>query len=296
MHKSVLLQEVIELLAPHEGEVFVDATFGAGGHSRQLASIIGKKGRLISCDADETVFSEDRVDELRKLTNFEPVVSNFRNIGNYLQNNVDGKIDGALFDLGLSSTQLEDSGRGFSFQKDEPLTMTFAHNPEKDSVTAFTVVNQWSEESLATIFRGFGEERFARSIAKHIVEARKIGSISTTKQLVEVIHQSTPSWYQRSRTHFATRVFQSIRMAVNDELGAIEAGIQNILPHMKKGGKIAVISFHSIEDRLVKQTFKKLLEDKVVKSITKKPIISGQSELIENPRARSAKLRVVQLE
>lgn len=294
MHKSVLSHEVIGSLAPHPGGVFVDATFGGGGHSRQIAALIGKKGLLIATDADENVFSETTVSELRLLTNFIPVVTNFRNLGTEIPVHGGRTIDGAIFDLGLSSTQLEESGRGFSFQKDEPLAMTFARSTQEGDVTAETVVNQWSEDSIATILRGFGEERFARSIAKHIVEARKVERITTTKQLVEVIHQSTPSWYQRGRTHFATRTFQALRMAVNDELGAIEAGIKGILPLMRPGGRIAVISFHSIEDRLVKQTFRTLAKEGVVDLVTKKPITPSENELAENPRARSAKLRVVE--
>lgn len=294
MHKSVLSHEVIESLAPHAGGVFVDATFGGGGHSRQIASLIGPKGLLIATDADGSVFKDELVAELRTLTNFIPIVSNFRNLGEELSKHGEHMIDGAIFDLGLSTTQLEESGRGFTFQKDEPLAMTFAESTNEGDVTAETVVNEWSEDSIATILRGFGEERFARSIAKHIVEAREVGRITSTKQLVEVIHQSTPSWYQRGRTHFATRAFQAIRMAVNDELGAIEAGITGILPHMKPKGRIAVISFHSIEDRLVKQTFRKLVGEDVVLPVTKKPIIPSTNELQENPRARSAKLRVVE--
>jgi 16S rRNA (cytosine1402-N4)-methyltransferase len=294
MHKSVLLQEVIESLDPHAGGVFVDATFGGGGHSRSLASKIGQTGLLTAFDADENVFSDERVSELRTLTNFIPIIANFRTMGEELAKQEGRALDGAIFDLGLSSNQLEESGRGFSFQRDEPLKMTFAHAPRADDVTAEVVVNEWSEESLATILRGFSEERFARSIAKHIVLARAVSPITSTAQLVEVIHQSTPGWYQRERTHFATRTFQAIRMAVNDELGAIEAGIAGVLPHLKSGGRIAIITFHSIEDRLVKQRFRSLAQDDVVSFVTKKPIVSTENELKDNPRARSAKLRVVQ--
>ena len=294
MHVSVLLQEVIESLAPRVGGSFVDATFGGGGHSRHIASLIGLGGRLIAFDADESVFNDTIVGEIRSHTNFIPVVGNFRTMREELRKHGNVPLDGVIFDLGLSSTQLEESGRGFSFQRDEPLAMTFAHAPRADDVTAERVVNEWSEESLATILRGFGEERFARSIATHIVEARKVHPITSTAQLVEVIHQSTPGWYQRGRTHFATRTFQAIRMAVNDELGAIEAGIAGVLPYMKSGGRLAVISFHSIEDRLVKQRFRQLSEDGVVNILTKKPISPSENELTANPRARSAKLRVVQ--
>lgn len=294
MHKSVLLQEVIESLSPHAGGVFVDATFGGGGHSRSIATLIGQTGLLTAFDADRAVFSDERVAEMRALTNFIPVVANFRNMGEELAKHGGRALDGAIFDLGLSSNQLEESGRGFTFQKDEPLVMTFAHAPEADAVTAEVVVNEWSEESLATILRGFGEERFARSIAKHIVEARKSRPITSTTQLVEVIHQSTPGWYQRGKTHFATRTFQAIRMAVNDELGVVEAGIAGVMPYVKSGGRIAIITFHSIEDRLVKQRFRTLAQHGAVTLVNKKPIVSSESELKDNPRARSAKLRVVE--
>lgn len=293
-HTSVLLHEVIESLAPTAGGVFVDATFGGGGHSRHIASLIGHKGLLIAFDADEDVFSDVVVSELRMLSKFLPIPSNFRTMGAELAKHPGIVVDGAIFDLGLSSTQLEASGRGFSFQRDEPLQMTFRSAPGRIDVTAERVVNEWSEESIATILRGFGEERFARSIAKKIVAVRAVHPILSTTQLVEVIHQSTPAWYQRGRTHFATRTFQAIRMAVNDELGAITEGIEGILPFLRVGGRIAVISFHSIEDRLVKQCFRKLAADGVVSPVTKKPITPSSDELNKNPRARSAKLRVIE--
>lgn len=294
VHKSVLLQEVIESLSPRLGGVFVDATFGGGGHSRSIASLLGPTGLLVAFDADETVFSDVRVSELRTLANFIPVVANFRTMGNELSTHKVTAIDGAIFDLGLSSNQLEESGRGFSFQRDEPLEMTFARTILEGDVTASTVVNEWSEDSIATILRGFGEERFARSIAKHIVLARKLSPIISTAELVEVIHQSTPGWYQRGKTHFATRTFQAIRMAVNDELGAVEEGINAVLPYVKQGGHIAIITFHSIEDRLVKQRFRKLAQDGVVSLVTRKPIVPSEAEVAANPRARSAKLRVIE--
>ncbi|HEY9585606.1 16S rRNA (cytosine(1402)-N(4))-methyltransferase [Candidatus Kaiserbacteria bacterium RIFCSPLOWO2_02_FULL_51_13] len=294
-HRSVLLQEVIESLSPKAGDVFVDATFGGGGHSRYIAKLVGKKGRLIAFDADASVFSETCVRELERLTHFTPIVANFRNADEELRRHKVAKVNGALFDLGLSSTQLEDSGRGFSFQRDEPLGMTFKAKPEEGDVTAEGILNSWSEESIVAILQGFGEERFARSIAKKIVTARKEGPLRRTGQLVEVIHQATPLRYQKGRIHFATRTFQALRMAANDELGAIDLGIRGILPHLVPGGRIAVISFHSVEDRLVKQLFRTLARvDRVVALVTKKPITSGGEETKENPRARSAKLRVVE--
>jgi 16S rRNA (cytosine1402-N4)-methyltransferase len=269
----------------------LDATFGAGGHSTAVAKVIGKKGALISLDADKNVFSDEKVDELGRLTTFTPIVVNFRNVTEALKHI---KVDAALFDLGLSSTQLEESGRGFSFQKDEQLAMTFKAEPEEGDVTAQVVLNDWSEETLAVIFKGFGEERFARRIAKSIVEARKVTYIDGTKQLVDIILASTPVWYHRGRTHPATRVFQALRMAVNDELGSIEQGLTGALECMNPGGRLAVISFHSIEDRKVKHLFKEFVEEGSAKAVTKKPIIPDDEELAQNPRARSAKLRIVE--
>lgn len=293
-HKSVLLQEVIGSLNLHKGGTYVDGTFGAGGHSRQIARIIGHEGHLISFDQDETVFHEEVVQAITRDTHFTHIVENFGNAKVALEALDIQSIDGALFDLGLSSTQLEESGRGFSFQRDEPLWMTFKHAPKEDDVTAIDIVNHWSEESIATILKGFGDERFARAIARGIVEARETGEINTTGALVEIIRTHTPGWYQHGRTHFATRTFQALRMAVNDELGVIERGIRGVFDLLAPGGRIAVISFHSIEDRVVKLLFRDLKEHGLVEMITKKPIIPGGEELKENPRARSAKLRVVE--
>ncbi|OGZ06014.1 MAG: 16S rRNA (cytosine(1402)-N(4))-methyltransferase [Candidatus Lloydbacteria bacterium RIFCSPHIGHO2_02_FULL_54_17] len=294
-HWSVLLHEIIEYLRPEAGDVFVDATFGGGGHSRALAEVVGKKGRLIAFDRDASVFSEATVRELGKRTRFTPLNLNFRDVGEGLERLRIKEIDGAVFDLGLSSTQLEESGRGFSFQRDEPLQMTFKKDPEEGDVTAEIIVNRWEEENIASVLAGFGEERFARLIAKNIVTARKSGPIRSTGELVEVIHQAIPLRYQHGRTHFATRTFQALRMAVNDELGAIDGGVRGIVPLLAPGARIAVISFHSVEDRLVKRLFRELArKDHVVREVTKKPLTPSAAELRENPRARSAKLRVVE--
>jgi 16S rRNA (cytosine1402-N4)-methyltransferase len=293
-HTAVLLQEVIESLNPLPGGVFVDGTFGAGGHSRLIAEKIGKNGKLFAFDADRNVFSDSVVDDLNTLTKFTPICANFRELNEKLTERGMQSIDGALFDLGLSSTQLEESGRGFTFLKDEPLEMTFKAMPEAGDVTAAMVLNEWSEETLASVLKGFGEERFSRKIASAIVKARKVGPIRTTGQLVEVIHEATPIWYQRGRTHFATRTFQAIRMAVNDELGAISAGIRDAVKLLRPGGRVAVITFHSIEDRAVKRLLRECMNEGIVSLVTKKPIIPKRAELVENRRARSAKLRVAE--
>jgi 16S rRNA (cytosine1402-N4)-methyltransferase len=294
MHRSVLLQEVIDALAPKEGGVFVDGTFGGGGHSEAIAARVGSRGRVVSCDADEGVFTQERISTLSQLTQFTHVVKNFRHVADILRDEGIKEIDGALFDLGLSSTQLEESGRGFSFQRDEPLEMTYRRTSTKDDVTAYSVVNLWSAESLATILRGFSDERFAKSIAEEIVRSRAIAPIERTHQLVEIIMRATPKWYQRGRSHVATRTFQAIRMAVNDELGVIGEAVRGVLPYVLPGGHIAIITFHSTEDRLVKQLFRELSTHGEVRLVHKKPVIASENELETNPRARSAKLRVIQ--
>ena len=293
-HTSVLLQETIAGLGLEPGMSAIDGTFGAGGHSREIAKAIGKKGRLIAFDADDAVFSEEIVQELGHLSGFVPVTENFRHIKETLKRLKVKEVDAIVLDLGLSSTQLEHSGRGFSFQRNEPLRMTFISAPKKDDVTAQSVVNQWSEESIATILKGFGEERFAGRIARAIVSERLNTPIMTTDQLVAVIKGATPGGYHRGRIHFATRTFQALRMAVNDELGAIEAGVKDGFESLGQKGRIAVISFHSIEDRLVKHLFRDLVKEKRAVLVNKKPIISERDETRRNPRARSAKLRVIE--
>lgn len=293
-HISVLYEESLAALLLAPGKVIVDGTFGAGGHSKGIAEQIGKKGTLISFDQDGEVFTKPIVDEIRSFTNFIPVVANFRTMAHELASQKIDHIDGVLLDLGLSSTQLEISGRGFSFQRDEPLAMTFSDKPEEQLVTAETIVNNWSRETITEILRGFGEEQFAWRIAGAIVEAREAGAITTTNQLVAVIKSAVPGWYQHGRTHFATKTFQALRMAVNDETGSAEEGMRSAYELLAPGGRLAVISFHSVEDRLVKQTMKDLQANHSGTLITKKPIIAGDAELSENPRSRSAKLRIIE--
>lgn len=293
-HISVLFKESLEALKLAEGKVIVDGTFGAGGHSRGIAEQIGKKGTLIAFDQDGEVFNKPIVHEIRTFTNFIPVIANFRSMAVVLSEQKIDHIDGVLLDLGLSSTQLEVSGRGFSFQRDEPLAMTFSDKPEEQLVTAQTVVNNWSRETITEILRGFGEEQFAWRIAGAIVEARAKSPITTTNELVAIIKDAVPGWYQHGRTHFATRTFQALRMAVNDETGSAEEGMRSAYALLAPGGRLAVISFHSIEDRLVKQTMKDLSVNQGGLLITKKPMIAGEEELSANPRSRSAKLRIIE--
>ncbi len=293
-HKTVLLQEAITALNLHKGSCVFDGTFGAGGHSRLIAAEIGLEGTLIACDRDSSVFETDVAREIGALTKFVPRVANFRDIKHTLAECSVSACDAALLDLGLSSTELEESGRGFSFQKDEPLLMTYEDKPGPDAVTAASVVNGWSESSLADIIYGFGDERYARRIARVIVETRTSRRIKTTGDLVEIIRSATPAVYQRGKTHFATRTFQALRMAVNDELGAIDEGVRGVLDVLTPGGRLVIITFHSTEDRLVKRLFRGASDDGRVSLVVKKPLIPSDAEMKDNPRSRSAKLRIVE--
>ncbi len=293
MHRSVLFQEVLEALDPKPGQVFMDGTFGAGGHSKAIASRIGQAGHLVAFDADYTVFESPIALEIAHLTQFHPVVANFRTNREAIAS-LGLTLDGALFDLGLSSTQLEASGRGFTFQKDEPLAMTFRADPDHDTVTANGIVNTWGRDTIATILRGFADEPFAERIADAIVAHRQHSHIKSTKELVDIILSATPKRFHHGRTHPATRTFQALRMAVNDELGAITDGLKGALEHGRPGGRIAVITFHSIEDRTVKQYFRESIAQGICVAVTKKPIVPSSAEVASNPRARSAKLRIVE--
>ena len=222
------------------------------------------------------------------------VNENFRNIDKVLEKQETKEVDGIIFDLGLSSDQLENSLRGFSFMRKEPLLMTMKENPSREEVTAFDVVNTWSEKSLADIIYGYGEEKYSRKIAKGIVDARQKENIKTTFDLVKIIENSVPSAYKRGRLHFATKTFQALRIAVNDELGSLTEGLDKGYSVLKEGGRMSVISFHSLEDRIVKKFFKNKEKEGKAKLINKKPILASGEELKNNIRARSAKLRILE--
>jgi 16S rRNA (cytosine1402-N4)-methyltransferase len=291
IHKSVLLKEMVDGLDIHEGDVIVDCTLNTGGHSEY--ALKNYKGvKVIGIDADSGAIkkAEKRLSKFDK--SFEAFKSNFRNLDKVLDKAKIEKVDGFMFDLGWSSDQLEISGRGFSFQRDEPLQMSY--NAEENEVTAETVVNEWSEETLKSILKGFGEESFSGRIARAIVEAREIAPIKTTEQLKEIVWHAVPGFTRNKKTHPATRTFQAIRIAVNDEFGALSEGLDKAFDRLKVGGRIAVISFHSLEDRIVKVWTKELVAEGKAILINKKPIVSGDEELKENPRARSAKLRIIQ--
>ncbi|MEK7602336.1 MAG: 16S rRNA (cytosine(1402)-N(4))-methyltransferase RsmH [Patescibacteria group bacterium] len=291
-HDTVLLHESVEALSITPGMVIVDATLGAAGHFREIAIALGTSGTLIGIDADEAAIARAQavVDELGdKGPTVHLVKDNFRNLEQILKNLNLSCIDGALFDLGWSGFQLA-SGRGFSFRTDEPLLMTYGE-PEEGK-TAADLVNSLPEDELADLIYQYGEERFSRGIASSIVETRKQHRILTTLALAEAVSRGTPSWYQHRRLHPATKTFQALRIATNDELGALRAGVSAALAHLTEGGRVAVITFHSIEDRIVKGLLKDAAYAGTGTNITRKPTVPSTAELTANPRARSAKLRV----
>jgi 16S rRNA (cytosine1402-N4)-methyltransferase len=292
VHKSVLLNEVIDGLDIRDGDVIVDCTLNGGGHSGAILKKYGSRVRVIGIDADAEAIERAK-QNIGEKENFTAVQENFRNLDSAIASVGVEKADKFLFDLGLSSDQLESSGRGFSFKRDEPLTMTFASSDD-NALSAAQIVNEWSEETLSTIISGYGEETFSKKIAKAIVSARGEQKINTTNELVEIIKSATPIWYHKRKTHPATKTFQALRIAVNDEVSALEEGLEKSFNHLKEGGRIAVISFHSIEDRVVKKFFKKISEEGRAKLVTKKPIVPTREEALENPRARSSKLRIIE--
>ncbi len=295
-HTTVLPKESIDGLNIQTGDTFVDCTLGDGGHSVEVLKRFGNEVTIVGIDRDENSLAVAKANIENLKTDSQKIflkLGNFRNVDQILHSCGFGEAERFLFDIGLSSRQLEESGRGFSFQKSEPLLMTFEKSKET-GITAKEIVNEWDEENIATIIRGYGEEKFAHKIAKGIVETRKVKAIETTGDLVEVILKSTPFFYHHGRIHPATRTFQALRIAVNDELGAIKAGLAEAWKMLAPKGRIAVISFHSLEDRIVKHYFNELKETGAATVITKKPITASEEENSQNPRARSAKLRIIE--
>jgi 16S rRNA (cytosine1402-N4)-methyltransferase len=302
-HASVLLQESIEGLDIRAGDVFLDCTLGGGGHSLEVCKRFGKSVKMVGLDADSVAIARSA----KRLTEcgceIDAVCANFRNLDSALDGLGIGNVDKILMDLGLSSNQFEESARGFSFKKDEPhpdgsrgesLLMTFEADPAEGMLTAQTIVNLWDEENIATVIRAYGDERYAKRIARAIAEERKIHEIRTTSDLVRVILSATPARYHHGKIHPATRTFQALRMTVNDELGALTEGLSKAFERLSAGGRIAVISFHSGEDRIVKNFFREEAKGGRATALTKKPIVPSEEEVKANPRARSAKLRIAE--
>ena len=319
IHKPVLLEESLEKLNLKKGGVVVDATLGGGGHSREILKEIGENGILIAFDQDIKAikeFTEFSNSNFQFSNNFQiPIFksnnqilinSNFVNLRKVLKVLKIKNIDSILADFGMSSDQLEDAERGFSFQKDAELDMRMDQNEQK---TAREIINTYSQNHLEKILREFGEERYARKIAKRIILQRKINPIEKTLRLAEIISSAVPGKYRRGKKHFAVKTFQALRIEVNNELENIKCFLPQAISVLKTGGRLVVISFHSGEDRIVKNLFRENARGCIcppefpvcrcgrkprIKIISKKPIIPKCEEIEINPRARSAKLRVAE--
>jgi 16S rRNA (cytosine1402-N4)-methyltransferase len=294
-HIPVLLKEVLKYFNPKPNENYVDCTFGSGGHTVAILEKNKPEGKVLGIELDLVLYEKFLATEIKnqksKIKNRLILVNDsFANLKKIVEENNFKPISGILLDLGFSSWQMDESGRGFSFKKDEPLIMQYCSFNE--NFTAEYVVNVWIEKELVKIFQEYGEERFSRRIAKKICEQRKIKAIKTTFQLVEIIKRAIPSRFLHQRIHFATRVFQALRIVVNDELNNLKKVLPQAVEVLEPNGKIAVISFHSLEDRIVKHFFKEQSKLGKLKIITKKPIIPTSEEVEKNPRSRSAKMRV----
>jgi 16S rRNA (cytosine1402-N4)-methyltransferase len=304
-HKPVLLEECLQALCIRPDGVYVDGTLGRAGHSIEIAQRL-TTGRLICIDRDMAAIDAARVRLAAYLNHVTLVHSNFSELGSVLRDAGVSGADGMLFDLGVSSPQLDDPSRGFSYMHDAPLDMRM---DLASPLTAREVVNTWGFEELRRILMEYGEERYAQSIAKAIVRTRETAPIETTFALVDIIRGAMPAAALREKQHPAKRSFQAIRIAVNGELDALPPMLEAAVDGLNPGGRLAVITFQSLEDRIVKQTYKKLAtgctcppefpvcvcgKKPKVRLVTRKPIVSGEAELEENPRARSAKLRVAE--
>ncbi len=294
MHTPVLLHEVIDILNLQKGETVVDATVGDGGHAKSLCVKLGPRGKIVGIDLDDVALEQAKKALAECLCTAQVVRGNFRDIEKILVDIGIVSADKILFDLGLRTAQIEQSGRGFSFRKDEPLLMTFDANVRPDTITAAHIVNTYKKENIARILKDYGEERFAQRIANCIVMERKKKRITHTTDLVRVIEQSIPARLQKGRLHFATKTFQALRIAVNDELGALKVALDGARAKLAPGGRIVVITFHSLEDRIVKTTFREWEQEGMFRRLTKKPIIPKEDERQRNPKSRSAKLRAIQ--
>jgi 16S rRNA (cytosine1402-N4)-methyltransferase len=305
-HKPVLLDEVIRYLRCTPGKFFVDGTVGGGGHARAILEKTAPDGRLIGIDWDEKALVKARSNLQSYEERLVLVQENFALIGPVLARLHIQAVDGILLDLGLSSFQVDEAARGFSFNLAGPLDMRM---DTREKNTAAHLVNTLSEDKLAAIIRNFGEERWHRRIARHIVRARDEEAIETTDRLARVVYSSIPAGKRARQRHPATRTFQALRLAVNRELDHLQTFLQGALDWLKPGGRLAIVSFHSLEDRLVKQAFANWARScrcparspicqcegrPLVRLVNKKPVVPGKSEIQANPRARSGRLRVVE--
>lgn len=293
-HIPVLLEEVIAGLDIHPKDCVFEGTVGLGGHTVEIMKRLGSQGVYIGTDEDahalEIAKKKVATYPCRKVFREE----NFRNLDRVLDEAGVTHIDKILLDIGLSNLQLEGNGRGFSFKRDEPLLMSFKIVQGEGDLTAREIVNEWAVESLTDIFTGYGEEKFAWRIAQAIVAARLKKPFETTAELAEVVRLAVPVFARFGKIHPATKIFQAIRITVNDELGALREGLTKGFERLAPAGRMAVISFHSLEDRIVKTFFKTYKEEGRALLLTKRPLAPKLEELRRNPKSRSAKLRIIQ--
>lgn len=294
-HVTVLLQEAVSLLNLSEDSVVVDCTLGSGGHGTHIVNALGSNGIYIGIDADKSAIEDNSSLHTNTKAHVALVEGNFRTIKAILAKENIEKVDAILADLGWRIEQFEGTKgepRGFSFKKDEPLAMTFG-SPTKYAFTAYDIINEWKEEDIANVIFAYGEERLSRRIARRIVAEREIQPIETSLQLADIVARAVPN-FKGKRTHPATKTFQALRIAVNDEFDALRDLLLDGFDCLKPGGRMAIISFHSLEDRIVKETFRTFIRDQKGVQVTKKPTVASPEELEANPRARSAKLRVIE--
>lgn len=311
IHIPVLKKQVLENLNPGQNENFVDCTVGEGGHSEEILLKNGPNGKVLGIDLDPHQISSAKWLQAQFKDRIILVNDSYSNLSEIIERKNFLPVHGILLDLGMSSAQLEGTEKGFSFKVDQGLDMRY--NDQLTYLTAEKIINEWPEQSIEKILKEYGEEKFSKKIAKKIVEQRKQGRIKTTFQLIEIIKSVVPPYYQRGKIHYATRTFQALRIAVNDELENIKRVLPQALSVLEKGGRLVVISFHSLEDRIVKNFFNQVAKKNLiypvkspegrispeaklfngVKILTKKPLIASREEIKENPRSRSAKLRAI---
>jgi len=303
-HCPVLLKEVLQYLDLKEGQTVLDATLGSGGHSAAICEKLGEKGRVVGIEQDASLINDAECKVQSAKCKVDVVNGNFRDLDALMKSLKIKKVDAVLFDLGMNSLQLGPpaggsgrpclpAGRGFSFQKDEPLIMTYKSELGPGELTAGEILNTWPQEEIFKILKEYGEERYARRISRAITEARKISPFQTTLELAEAVRRNVPAGYRHRRIHPATKTFQALRIAVNDELGALQEGLAKAWFLLGKNGRLMAISFHSMEDRLVKNFFRTKKESGEGMILVKKPVMAGREEVLTNPRSRSAKLRII---
>ena len=290
-HKAVLIKEVLQYLDPKPNENFIDCTVGEGGHAKLILEKNAPNGKLLGIDLDLQQIQNSTLNTGEFEDRIMLAHDSYANIKNIVQSENFAPVNGILLDLGMSSWQLEKSTRGFSFMRDESLDMRY--DLINGHLTAATMVNEYPEAQIEEILKKYGEERFARQIAKQIVQERKEKRIKSTFELNTIIQKAVPAIFQHGRLHPATRTFQALRIAVNGELDNLTAFLPQALSVLSGGGRLVILSFHSLEDRIVKNFFKEKEKEGVIKILTKKPVTGSTEEIAQNPRARSTKLRAI---